>query len=140
MRPADHQTHREGLLRSAVNARKITAESIPQYRRMYDNNPQAIHHLLTAPVETGGLMAGLHGEIGAPAPADVTAEYPAQWVPEVARRAPTMPAPVAAQATTHAAAALPATAAAADGEAYPPGWLPEVQNRRFDDHLVIAGD
>lgn len=137
MRTADHETHREGLLRSAVNARKITAESIPQYRRMYDNNPQAIHHLLTAPVETGGLMAGLHGEIGAPAPADVSTEYPAQWLPEVARRA-AAPAPVAAQ--TMQAAAAPAMPTATDGEAYPPGWLPEVQNRRFDDHLVIAGD
>lgn len=140
MRMADHEANREGLLRSAVNARKITAESIPQYRRMYDDNPQAIHHLLTAPVEAGGLMAGLHGEIGAPAPADVTTEYPAQWVPEVARRTASVPAPVAAQAPTHAAAALPASASAADGEAYPAGWLPEVLNRRFDAHLVIAGD
>lgn len=139
MRMADHEANREGVLRSAVNARKITAESIPQYRRMYDNNPQAIHHLLTAPVEAGGLMAGLHGEIGAPAPADVRTEYPAQWVPEVARRA-AAPAPVAAQTTTQPAAALPATAAATGGEAYPPGWLPEVVNRRFDDRLVIAGD
>jgi hypothetical protein len=84
--PPIDQTKRELLIGEAVAARKIAADRAGDYRRMYDAMPAEVEHLLTAPVESGGLMAGM---IAPPTPAPFTpnaagpTDYPQNWVPEV---------------------------------------------------------
>jgi hypothetical protein len=70
--------YRDLLIANAVKARKIAAARASDYRRLFDASPQAISHLLTAPVEQGGLMAGINMG-GEPFPSEPT-EYPRQWI------------------------------------------------------------
>lgn len=81
----NHQEHvrqlhaaRDSLIDRAVTARKIAPDRADDYRRMFDADPRGVHHLLTAPVESGGLMAG---NAAAVAPFDpVPTEYPRAWI------------------------------------------------------------
>jgi hypothetical protein len=75
-------TRRDSLIAAAVTARKIAPDRAEDVKRMYDNDPKSIEHLLTAPVAEGGLMAGNAAAYN-PLPPPVVAEYPADWLPEV---------------------------------------------------------
>lgn len=73
-----HEVARDGLIAHAVQTRKIAPDRADDYRRLYDADPRGIHHLLTAPVEQGGLMAG---NAAAVAPFEAQPdEYPTEWL------------------------------------------------------------
>jgi len=78
--------YRDMLIGNAVRARKIAADRADDYKRLFDADPRSITHLLTAPVERGGLMAGVafdrNGQPAPPPPDD----YPAEWLPETQGR------------------------------------------------------
>lgn len=91
-RDLDYTTKREVLIGQAVQHRKIAAERASDYRKMYDAMPEQVEHLLTAPVEQGGLMAGivpgptplrfapnLPASAGVAPAADGPTDYPAAW-------------------------------------------------------------
>lgn len=66
---------RDRVIAEAVRHRKIRQDQTDTYRRMWDANPSAIRHLLTASVAEGGFMPGLvAGQSGAPD------EYPREWL------------------------------------------------------------
>jgi len=111
---------RDRVISAAVRDKKITADSADAYRRMYDANAQGVTQLLTAPVERGGLMAG----VASPAPSPVDA-YPAEWVPELGR--PAAPSPVAA-------------GPAPVGSEYPSHWLPELAARATGPRVIESDD
>ncbi len=71
---------RDGIIAMAVKARKIAPDRADDYRRLYDADPRGIFNLLTAPVEEGGLMAGINVG-GDPFPEQPT-DYPRDWLPE----------------------------------------------------------
>jgi len=71
---------RDGIIALAVKARKIAPDRAGDYSRMYDADPRGIFNLLTAPVEEGGLMAGINIG-GDPFPEQPTG-YPRDWLPE----------------------------------------------------------
>lgn len=101
-----HEVARDGLIAHAVKTRKIAPDRAGDYRRLYDADPSGIHHLLTASVERGGLMAG---NAAAVAPFDpVPTEYPSEWI---------------AQGRPRGEVAFEDSVAAADGAA---GSLPPV--------------
>jgi len=70
--------YRAMLIGRAVAARKIAPDRADDYRCLFDADPKSITHLLTAPVEDGGLMAGNAASV-APLP-PVPTEYPRQWL------------------------------------------------------------
>lgn len=89
MATTQHNVHayRETLIGNAIRARKIAADRADDYRRLYDADPVTITRLLTAPVEQGGLMAGIaFDRSGQPAPPPED-EYPAEWLPETRGKA-----------------------------------------------------
>ncbi len=69
---------RDGIIAKAIKARKIAPDRADDYRRLYDADPRGIFNLLTAPVEDGGLMAGINIG-GDPFPEQPTG-YPAEWL------------------------------------------------------------
>ena len=69
---------RDGIIARAVKARKIAPDRAGDYQRLYDADPRGIFNLLTAPVEEGGLMAGINIG-GDPFPEQPT-DYPAEWL------------------------------------------------------------
>lgn len=78
--------YRDMLIGNAVAARKIAADRADDYKRLFDADPSSITHLLTAPVERGGLMAGVaYDRAGQPVPSPPT-DYPAEWLPETRGR------------------------------------------------------
>lgn len=77
--------YRDLLIDKAVSARKISAERASEFRSMFDRSPLAVANLLTAPVDKGGLMAGIN--MGGKAfAASEEAEYPAEWLGQPAPR------------------------------------------------------
>ncbi len=77
------RTHnqRDAVIAAAVKTRKIAPDREDAYKKLYDADPKGIHHLLTAPVERGGLMAGNAASV---APFDTQPdEYPEGWLPEL---------------------------------------------------------
>ena len=77
------RTHnpRDSVIAAAVKARKIAPDRAADYKRLWNADPSGIRHLLTAPVEQGGLMAGVAAPV---APFDpVPDEYPSDWLPEL---------------------------------------------------------
>lgn len=69
-------THqRDHVIAEAVRQRKIREDQADKYRQMYDANPSAIHHLLTASVAEGGFTPGLVTDGSA-----VPTEYPPEWL------------------------------------------------------------
>lgn len=65
---------RDRIVAEAVRLRKIAPEDAESHKRHYDENPEGWGHLLTAPVEQGGLMAGLVLS------GDHPTEYPSHWL------------------------------------------------------------
>jgi len=99
---------------------------------MYDENPDVIANLLTAPVEQGGLMPGLAAATP-PAPAE---GYDPAWLTasERAQLAKQQPDPAPAHAVPAPAQAAPATAATVTGEAateYEETWLSDKERSRI---------
>ena len=78
------QLQRDTLIASAVQTRKIAPDRAEDYKRMWDADPKGIHHLLTAPVAQGGLLAGNAAAFNPLPP--VEAAYPAEWLPETRPR------------------------------------------------------
>ena len=77
------RTHnqRDAVIAAAVNTRKIAPDRADAYKKLYDADSRGIHHLLTAKVEEGGLMAGNAAPV---APFDpVPDQYPEGWLPEL---------------------------------------------------------
>ena len=67
--------YRDVLIGNAVAARKIAPDRADDYRRMFSADPRGVAHLLTAPPEEGGLMAGIAGPL--PQHED---SYPRHWL------------------------------------------------------------
>lgn len=69
---------RDAVIARAVNHRKIAPDRAADYKRLYDADPRGIFDLLTAPVEEGGLMAGVAAaDNPLPPPPQ---EYPREWI------------------------------------------------------------
>ncbi len=73
-----HEAMREGLIARAVRLRQIAPDRADAYKRLYDADPNGITHLLTAPVDEGGLMAGNAAPLNPLPPQDDS--YPRHWV------------------------------------------------------------
>jgi hypothetical protein len=61
MRRRTRPAGRDQVIDAAIRDGKLAAGQRDEYQRLYDGNPSAIHNLLTARVEEGGLMPGLVG-------------------------------------------------------------------------------
>jgi hypothetical protein len=119
---------REQIIQRALQERRISAAQVPEYRRLFDAQPDLIKQLLTAKSENGGLMPGLMANV------DDTADtqgYDESWLSPAerqqiaARRAPVASPAPAAPAPTHASARAPA-----GGDDYDESWLsPKERNR-----------
>jgi hypothetical protein len=72
--------YRDLLIANAVKARKIAPDRADDYRRLFDADPHGVKRLLTAPVEEGGLMAGV-AAVENPLP-PVPTDYPREWIGE----------------------------------------------------------
>lgn len=70
--------YRDLLIGRAVSARKIAPDRAEDFRRLFAADPNTVERLLTAPVEQGGLMAGV-AELDNPRPIPPT-EYPREWI------------------------------------------------------------
>lgn len=76
---AEQRQIRDGLIANAVETRKIAPDRAEDFKRMYDTDPKGITHLLSAPVEHGGLMAG-NAAVHNPLPPPPPDGYPAEWL------------------------------------------------------------
>lgn len=133
--------NRDQLIDRAIRERRISAAQRDEFARMYDAQPAAIEHLLTAAVGEGGLMPGLaaaHETIDS-----TTAAYDPAWLNDRERAAVASregspmpqrqaPAPAPRSSRKRSPTAPAASAAAPANDSYDESWLTGSERSRRD--------